>query len=115
VRVPVGRGAAEDHGVVLPSGPWSVRAHFISYAASSYNQQNSGATCDFGGTANLTETDPSAYRIERGSFSFPTRIPDHFTISAGLTGSDFLTMQAPEPANTRQARGSSRPFPPRLK
>jgi hypothetical protein len=92
VRVPVGRGAAEDRGAVLPSGPWSVRAHFISYAASSYNQQNSGATCDFGGTANLTETDPSAYRIERGSFSFPTRIPDHFTISAGLTGSDFLTI-----------------------
>jgi hypothetical protein len=44
--------------------PTTVRAH-CSYAANSYFQQNSqangGATCDFGGTANLTDTDPSTY------------------------------------------------------
>jgi hypothetical protein len=43
--------------------PDSVVAH-CSYAANSYYQRSSqskGATCDFGGTATLTNTDPSTY------------------------------------------------------
>jgi hypothetical protein len=43
--------------------PDSVVAH-CSYAANSYYQRSSqtkGATCDFGGTATLTTTDPSTY------------------------------------------------------
>ena len=58
-------GHGADCAAVLPTGPCysptSVRAH-CSYAANSYFQRNSqanGATCDFGGTANLTDTDPS--------------------------------------------------------
>ena len=52
------RRRAPDGPVLQPT---SVRAH-CSYAANSYFQRNSqanGATCDFGGTANLTDTDPS--------------------------------------------------------
>ncbi|KAL6845509.1 hypothetical protein ACP4OV_025004 [Aristida adscensionis] len=59
-------GHGADCAAVLPSGachdPDSVRAH-CSYAANSYYQRNSqasGATCDFGGTATLTNTDPSS-------------------------------------------------------
>ncbi|XP_062208607.1 PLASMODESMATA CALLOSE-BINDING PROTEIN 3-like [Phragmites australis] len=59
-------GHGADCASVLPTGlcysPVTVRAH-CSYAANSYFQRNSqskGATCDFGGTANLTDTDPSS-------------------------------------------------------
>ncbi|KAM0873612.1 hypothetical protein ACQ4PT_037954 [Festuca glaucescens] len=41
-----------------------LRVAHCSYAANSYYQRSSqtkGATCDFGGTATLTTTDPSTY------------------------------------------------------
>ncbi|KAL6614460.1 hypothetical protein ACP70R_036730 [Stipagrostis hirtigluma subsp. patula] len=59
-------GHGADCAAVLPTGPCysptTVRAH-CSYAANSYFQRNSqttGDSCDFGGTANLTDTDPSS-------------------------------------------------------
>ncbi|KAG8078036.1 hypothetical protein GUJ93_ZPchr0007g3569 [Zizania palustris] len=59
-------GHGADCAPVTPSGPCyspnSVAAH-CSYAANSYFQRNGqakGATCDFGGAATLSSTDPSS-------------------------------------------------------
>ena len=73
-------GHGADCAAVLPTGPCysptSVRAH-CSYAANSYFQRNSGqangATCDFGGTANLTDTDPSTYSTRPPLFALDRR------------------------------------------
>ncbi|KAL5223346.1 hypothetical protein ABZP36_028059 [Zizania latifolia] len=61
-------GHGADCAPVTPSGPCyspnSVAAH-CSYAANSYFQRNGqakGATCDFGGAATLSSTDPSTLR-----------------------------------------------------
>ncbi|KAL5229085.1 hypothetical protein ABZP36_017350 [Zizania latifolia] len=61
-------GHGADCAPVMPSGPCyspsSVAAH-CSYAANSYFQRNGqakGATCDFGGAATLSSTDPSTLR-----------------------------------------------------
>jgi hypothetical protein len=60
-------GHGADCAPVTPSGscysPNNVAAH-CSYAANSYFQRNSqakGATCDFGGAATLSSTDPSTF------------------------------------------------------
>ncbi|GJN17579.1 hypothetical protein PR202_gb04658 [Eleusine coracana subsp. coracana] len=79
-------GHGADCGAVLPSGPCyspvSVRAH-CSYAANSYYQQNTGAkgaTCDFGGTANLTDTDPSS-----GTCKYPASASEAGTSTTNTT------------------------------
>ncbi|TVU35016.1 hypothetical protein EJB05_16881 [Eragrostis curvula] len=79
-------GHGADCGAVLQSGPCyspvSVRAH-CSYAANSYYQQNSGAkgaTCDFGGTASLTDTDPSS-----GTCKYPASASEAGTSSSNTT------------------------------
>ncbi|KAF8663791.1 hypothetical protein HU200_055120 [Digitaria exilis] len=80
-------GHGADCDAVLPTGPCysptSVQAH-CSYAANSYFQRNSqakGATCDFGGTANLTDTDPSS-----GTCKYPAS-PSEAGTSGNSTGS----------------------------
>ncbi|CAL4961252.1 unnamed protein product [Urochloa decumbens] len=80
-------GHGADCAAVLPTGPCysptSVQAH-CSYAANSYFQRNSqangGATCDFGGTANLTDTDPSS-----GTCKYPAT-PSEAGTSGNSTG-----------------------------
>ncbi|XP_062222311.1 PLASMODESMATA CALLOSE-BINDING PROTEIN 3-like [Phragmites australis] len=80
-------GHGADCAPVLPTGPCyspvTVRAH-CSYAANSYFQRNSqakGATCDFGGTANLTGTDPSS-----GTCTYPATPSAAGTSNATGTG-----------------------------
>ncbi|NP_001151015.1 hypothetical protein Zm00014a_026497 [Zea mays] len=101
-------GHGADCAAVLPTGPCysptTVRAH-CSYAANSYFQQNSqangGATCDFGGTANLTDTDPSS-----GTCKYPATPSE-----AGTSGNATGTGTAPpgstsNPATTPSMGGS---------
>ena len=100
-------GHGADCAAVLPTGPCysptTVRAH-CSYAANSYFQRNSqanGATCDFGGTANLTDTDPSTYSTH--PLALDTCISqDRFYLSTDVC----CRFQALELANTLQHQGT---------
>ncbi|RLN22723.1 hypothetical protein C2845_PM07G23950 [Panicum miliaceum] len=100
-------GHGADCAAVLPTGPCysptSVRAH-CSYAANSYFQRNSqadGATCDFGGTANLTDTDPSS-----GTCKYPAT-PSEAGTSGNATGTGASSPgSASNPATTPSTGGS---------
>ncbi|KAL8143931.1 hypothetical protein V2J09_016963 [Rumex salicifolius] len=80
-------GAGADCSPVRPSGPCynpsSVRAH-CSYAVNSYFQKRSEATgtCDFGGTASVTTSNPST-----NGCSFPSSA----TSGSGATGTTPTT------------------------
>uniref|UniRef100_A0A0D9V616 X8 domain-containing protein n=1 Tax=Leersia perrieri TaxID=77586 RepID=A0A0D9V616_9ORYZ len=80
-------GHGADCGPVTPSGacysPNSVAAH-CSYAANSYFQRNAqakGATCDFGGVATLSSTDPSS-----GTCKYPATASAAGTSTSTATG-----------------------------
>lgn len=100
-------GHGADCAAVLPTGPCysptTVRAH-CSYAANSYFQRNSqanGATCDFGGTANLTDTDPSS-----GTCKYPAT-PSEAGTSGNATGTGTSSPgSASNPATTPSTGGS---------
>ncbi|CAO2171558.1 unnamed protein product [Urochloa humidicola] len=102
-------GHGADCGAVLPTGPCysptSVKAH-CSYAANSYFQRNSqangGATCDFGGTANLTDTDPSS-----GTCKYPATPSEAGTASGNSTGTGTSPPgSASNPTTTPSTGGS---------
>ncbi|WVZ68731.1 hypothetical protein U9M48_017633 [Paspalum notatum var. saurae] len=102
-------GHGADCAAMLPAGPCynpsTVQAH-CSYAANSYFQRNSqakGATCDFGGTANLTDTDPSS-----GTCKYPATPSEAGTSgnSTGGTGSSSSPGSASNPTTTPSAGGS---------
>ncbi|TKW16931.1 hypothetical protein SEVIR_5G332000v4 [Setaria viridis] len=96
-------GHGADCAAVLPTGPCysptSVQAH-CSYAANSYFQRNSqasGATCDFGGTANLTDTDPSS-----GTCKYPAT-PSEAGTSGNSTGAGAGTGTSPPGSTSNPA------------
>ncbi|OEL38851.1 plasmodesmata callose-binding protein 3 [Dichanthelium oligosanthes] len=100
-------GHGADCAAVLPTGPCysptTVRAH-CSFAANSYFQRNSqakGATCDFGGTANLTDTDPSS-----GTCKYPAT-PSEAGTSGNSTGTGTSSPgSTSNPATTPSTGGS---------
>ncbi|KAJ1285519.1 hypothetical protein BS78_03G285700 [Paspalum vaginatum] len=102
-------GHGADCAAMLPTGPCynpsTVQAH-CSYAANSYFQRNSqakGATCDFGGTANLTDTDPSS-----GTCKYPATPSEAGTSgnATGGTGGTPSPGSATNPATTPSVGGS---------
>nr|CAB3474346.1 unnamed protein product [Digitaria exilis] len=80
-------GHGADCDAVLPTGP--------CYSPTSRNSQAKGATCDFGGTANLTDTDPRTSGNSTGSGSGTgTSSPGGSTsnpVTTPSTGGSFTT------------------------
>jgi hypothetical protein len=117
-------GHGADCAAVLPTGPCysptTVRAH-CSYAANSYFQRNSqanGATCDFGGTANLTDTDPSTYSthppfaLDRRCRQAPAsvRIVSSIFLLTSVAGCRLWNLQIPCNTKVRRIRSGQTVF-----
>ncbi|KAB8083642.1 hypothetical protein EE612_005913 [Oryza sativa] len=102
-------GHGADCAPVTPSGscysPNNVAAH-CSYAANSYFQRNSqakGATCDFGGAATLSSTDPSS-----GTCKYPaTASAAGTSTGTGTAGAGTGTGTSTSTSTSTSSPGSS--------